>query len=72
MRDFAALYTALDETTSISAKVQALAAYFSSAAPADAAWALNFLVGRRPKRLLRSALLRAWAAEAARVPDWLF
>ena len=53
MRDFAALYTALDETTSTSAKVHALATYFSSAAPADAAWALNFLVGRRPKRLLR-------------------
>ena len=72
MRDFAALYTALDETTSTSAKVHALATYFSSAAPADAAWALNFLVGRRPKRLLRSALLRAWAAEAASIPDWLF
>ena len=72
MRAFAALYTELDETTSISAKVAALARYFASAAPADAAWALNFLAGRRPKRLIRSALLRAWAAEAARVPDWLF
>jgi DNA ligase-1 len=72
MRDFAVLYTELDETTSISAKVSALASYFASAPAADAAWALNFLVGRRPKRLIRSGLLRTWAAEAARVPDWLF
>lgn len=72
MRDFAALYTELDETTSISAKVDALARFFAVAAPGDAAWALNFLAGRRPRRLIRSALLRTWAAEAAGVPDWLF
>jgi DNA ligase-1 len=72
MRAFAALYTELDETTSISAKVDALARYFGAAPPTDAAWALNFLVGRRPKRLIRSSLLRTWAAEAARIPDWLF
>jgi len=72
MRAFAALYTELDETTSTADKVDALARYFGSAEPRDAAWALSFLVGRRPKRLLRSAALRAWAAEAAGVPDWLF
>jgi DNA ligase-1 len=72
MRAFAALFTALDETTSTAAKVDDLAGYFASADPADAAWALSFLVGRRPKRLIRSALLRRWAAEAAGIPDWLF
>jgi DNA ligase-1 len=72
MRRFAALFAELDETTSTSAKVDALARYFAAAPPDDAAWALNMLVGRRPKRLIRSGLLRQWAAEAAQVPDWLF
>ena len=47
MKAFAALYTALDESTSLNDKVSALEQYFRLAAPADAAWAITFLVGRR-------------------------
>ncbi len=72
MRDFAELYDAIDRTTATQGKVAALVAYFSVASPSDAAWAITFLAGRRPKRLVKSADLRAWAAEAADVPDWLF
>ena len=35
MKEFAALYTALDQTTRTSAKTAALAAYFASAPEAD-------------------------------------
>jgi len=72
MKEFAALYTALDETSATNEKIAALVAYFSSAPPADAAWAVHFLSGRRPKRLVSSGKLRAWAAEEARIPAWLF
>jgi DNA ligase-1 len=72
MREFAGLYASLDETTATGEKVAALTEYFRSAPPEDAAWAVHFLVGRRPKRLVGSADLRAWAAEEAGVPDWLF
>ena len=72
MRAFADLYAALDETTATNQKVAALVVYFSSAPPADAAWAVHFLSGRRPKRLVSSGKLRAWAAEEAGIPDWLF
>ncbi|MDF3053430.1 MAG: dependent ligase, partial [Geminicoccaceae bacterium] len=72
MKSFARLYSALDETTSINEKVAAMVAYFSSAPPADAAWAVHFLSGRRPKRLVSTAKLRRWAAEEAGIPDWLF
>ena len=72
MKAFADLYTALDETTATSGKVAALAAYFAAAPAKDAAWAVHFLMGRRPKRLVGSAKLRAWAAAEADVPDWLF
>jgi len=72
VRAFAALYTALDETTSTSEKVAVLVGYFRHAAPQNAAWAVHFLIGRRPKRLIGTGNLRAWAAAEAGIPDWLF
>lgn len=72
MKAFADLYAALDETTKTNAKVAALTRYLSAAPPEDAAWAVNFLIGRRPKRLLESRKLAQWAIEEAGVPDWLF
>ena len=72
MKRFARLYAALDETTATNEKVAALVEYFVSAPAEDAAWAVHFLIGRRPKRLVSSARLRMWAAEEAGVPAWLF
>jgi DNA ligase 1 len=72
MKRFARLYAALDETTATNEKVAALVEYFVSAPPADAAWAVHFLIGRRPKRLVSSSRLRMWAAEEAGIPAWLF
>jgi DNA ligase-1 len=72
MRAFAELYAALDQTTKTNAKVEALKRYLAAAAPEDAAWAITFLIGRRPKRLLESRKLAQWAMEEAGVPDWLF
>ncbi len=72
MRRFAGLYEALDSTTSTNAKVSAMQAYFAQAPPADAAWALFFLTGRRLKRLIAPSLLAKWGCDRARVPVWLF
>ena len=72
MKHFARLYSAIDSTTSTNAKVSAMADYFGSAAPADAAWAVYFLSGGRPKRLIPVRRIAAWAMEEAQVPDWLF
>jgi DNA ligase-1 len=72
MRDFALLYFAIDETNKTTEKVAAMEQFFREAPPQDAAWAVNFLIGRRPKRLVISTKLQIWAAEAASIPDWLF
>jgi DNA ligase 1 len=72
MKRFAVLYEALDRTTSTNEKVAALAGYFSSAPPVDAAWAVWFLTGRRLKRFLPGRLLAGWAMAEAGIPDWLF
>ena len=71
MKRFSILYEALDRTTSTNAKVAAMAEYFRTAAPADAAWAVFFLTGRRLKRVVPSAGLREWSQEVTGIPDWL-
>jgi DNA ligase 1 len=72
VKRFARLFTALDETMRTNEKVDAMADYFSTADPADAAWAVYFLSGGRPKRLIPVRRLAQWAMEEAGIPEWLF
>ena len=72
MKQFARLFSDLDETTKTNAKVAAMVRYFSSAYPADAAWAVYFLSGNRPKRLIGARRLATWAMEQSDVAPWLF
>ncbi|MBY8954558.1 ATP-dependent DNA ligase [Pseudomonas carnis] len=72
MKAFAELYANLDATTSSNAKLAALQAYFMQSPPADAAWAVYFLSGGRPRQLVPTRLLRDMATEAAGIEPWLF
>ena len=72
MKAFAELYTQLDATTSSNAKLHALQLYFSRAEPADAAWAVYFLAGGKPRQLVPTRLLRELATRQAQLPEWLF
>lgn len=72
MKAFAELYAALDETPKTHEKLDALVRYFQTAPPEDAAWAVYFLSGRKPRRLVPTRRLCDWAAELAEVPEWLF
>ena len=72
MKAFAELYANLDATTSSNAKLAALQTYFRQAPPADAAWAVYFLSGGRPRQLVPTRLLRDMATEASGIEPWLF
>ena len=72
MKAFAALYRELDATTSSLSKQAALQRYLQSAAPADAAWAVYFLAGGKPRQLVPTKMLRQLAQQAAGLPEWLF
>ncbi|NVZ49308.1 ATP-dependent DNA ligase [Pseudomonas sp. B6002] len=72
MKAFAELYANLDATTSSNAKLAALQTYFSHAPPADAAWAVYFLSGGRPRQLVPTRLLRDMATAASGIEPWLF
>ena len=71
MQAFAALFRELDEQRGTNAKVAAMADYFSRVEPADGAWAVYFLSGRRLKRLIGPMQLRQWLADASGLPGWL-
>jgi DNA ligase-1 len=72
MKAFAALYRELDATTSSLAKQAALQRYLRAAAPEDAAWAVYFLAGGKPRQLVPTKLLRLLAQASAGLPEWLF
>lgn len=72
MKHFARLFAELDGTTSTKAKVESLQRYFTSAPPQDAAWAVYFLSGGKPRQVVKTAALRQLACEAAGIEDWLF
>ena len=72
MKLFAALFTELDSTTSTNAKIDSLKRYFAVAPAHDAAWAVYFLSGGKPRQVVKTATLRALACELAGIDDWLF
>ncbi len=72
MKAFARLFNELDASTATNAKVDALKRYFATAAPGDAAWAVYFLAGGKPRQVVPTALLRALACERAGIAPWLF
>jgi DNA ligase-1 len=72
MREFVDLFHALDVSTSTVAKVAALRRYLAGADARDAAWAVYFLAGGKPRQSVGSRVLRDFALAASGVPEWLF
>jgi DNA ligase-1 len=72
VKDFAELYGRLDASTSSNAKLAALQDYFASAPPEDAAWAVYFLSGGKPRQLVPVRQLREITLAITGLPEWLF
>jgi len=72
MKRFSRLFSELDATTSTNEKVEALARYFDEAPARDAAWAVYFLAGGKPRQVVKTASLVALACQLAQIEAWLF
>jgi DNA ligase-1 len=72
MRRFSRLFSELDATTSTNEKVDALTRYFDEAPARDAAWAVYFLAGGKPRQVVKTASLVGLACRMAQINDWLF
>lgn len=72
MKDFVQLFFSLDETNKTSEKTKILREYFLQAPPADAAWAVYFMTGRKMRQLVPRARMAAWTLELSNIPEWMF
>lgn len=71
MEAFVKLFEALDQTTSTTAKTEALERFFREADPRDQVWTIALFTGRRPRRLISSGQLRQWAVEQSGLSEWM-
>ncbi len=71
MKQFSDLISKLDATTKTNEKLAAMVEYLNSASDSDKLWCVALLTGKRPKRPVKTALLRQWAAELVNLPLWL-
>jgi DNA ligase-1 len=69
---FSQLFIALDETNKTGEKTALLRDYFSSVPPADAAWGVYFMTGRKIRQLVPRASLAEWTMELSGVSPWMF
>jgi DNA ligase-1 len=72
MKRFSRLFSELDATTSTNEKVEALTRYFDEAPARDAAWAVYFLAGGKPRQVVKTGSLVGLACHMAQIDYWLF
>ena len=72
MKRFSQLFDELDSSTATTAKVDALKRWFAQASDADAAWAVYFLAGGKPRQVVPTGVLVALACLRAGIAAWLF
>jgi len=72
MKRFAQLIQQLELSNKTNDKIAALVQYFNTADDKDKVWVIALFTGKKPKRPIKSALLKYWAIEITQTPEWLF
>ena len=72
MKEFARLFTELDETNKTNEKVRILKDYFKRVSDEDKIYTLALFTGRKPRRQINSTLVKSYAMDLADIQQWLF
>ncbi|MGB1211378.1 MAG: ATP-dependent DNA ligase [Lacinutrix venerupis] len=72
MKNFSELISAIEITNKTNAKIDALVNYFKVAPEKDKLWLISIFTGKRPPRPVKSNLMKQWAFEITKLPEWLF
>lgn len=72
MKRFAKLIQQLELSNKTNDKIAALVNYFNYADDKDKVWVIALFTGKKPKRPIKSSLLKYWAIEITQTPEWLF
>ncbi|MCX2585533.1 ATP-dependent DNA ligase [Pedobacter sp. MR22-3] len=72
MKRFSKLIQQLELSNKTNDKIAALVDYFNYADDKDKIWVIALFTGKKPKRPIKSALLKYWAIDITQTPEWLF
>ncbi len=72
MNYFSELLSRIEMTNSSLMKTELLVDYFRIAPEKDKLWVIALFTGKRPKRPVKSSLLKLWCREITNIPEWLF
>jgi DNA ligase-1 len=72
MKAFSNLIQQLERTNKTNAKIEALVQYFRTAPDKDKLWLIALFTGKRPKRPVKTSLMKEWCLEITNIPEWLF
>ncbi len=69
MRHFSQLIESLEVSNKTNDKIDAIVHYLTVAPDEDKMWLLALFTGRRPKRPVKTNLMRDWVIEVTGLPD---
>jgi len=72
MNRFARMIEELDSSTGTNDKINALQSYFNDASDKDVLWTIALLSGKRPKRSIKTSLMREASRRESNIPEWIF
>lgn len=72
MKQFTRLINTVELTNKTNDKIDAFVEYLSSAPDKDKLWLIAIFTGKRPKRPVKTTLMREWCMEISGIPEWLF
>lgn len=72
MKVLAKLIHALDNTNKTGSKITAIALFLDESTEMDKYWFLRLFTGKRPRRTVKTSLMRNWAMEITGIAEWLF
>jgi len=72
MKYFSKLISAVEITNKTNDKIDAFVDYFNTAPEKDKLWLIAIFTGKRPKRPVKTTLMRQWCMEITNIPEWLF
>jgi DNA ligase-1 len=72
LKRFTELIQQLETSNKTNDKIAALVDYFSTADEQDKPFVIAMFTGKKPRRPVSTALIKEWAIQLSRIPEWLF
>ncbi|MGB3607943.1 ATP-dependent DNA ligase [Psychroserpens sp.] len=72
MKHFSKLISDVEITNKTNDKIAAFVDYFTNAPDRDKLWLIAIFTGKRPKRPVKTTVMKQWCMEITGLPEWLF